>query len=78
MTMIEREVQRMENRPPAFDPVEQTRRAAMFRHFASINRFEGIVPNDLDERLFNLLATGKITNGEYLQICLAEARGTGE
>lgn len=76
MTLIEQKIQEFEARPAAFQDAEQSRRSAMLSHFSAINRFEGIVPSDTDERLFQLLATGKISKQEYLNLCITDARGT--
>lgn len=75
MTFIERKIKEFENRAPAFDDVEQNRRLAMLQHFSAINRFEGYIPSAIDKRLFQLLASGKISKQEYRQLCLDDARG---
>ena len=45
----------------------------MFEHFSAINKFEGIVPSSVDKRIFQSLATGKISKREYLDFCLIDA-----
>ena len=75
MTFLERKLSELEVRPVKCDRVEQERRAEMFRHFAIINKFEGIIPSPVDERLFSLLAAGKISKHEYLDLCLRDAQG---
>lgn len=75
MTLIERKIQEFEARPAAFHDAGRSHRAAMLSHFSAINRFEGIVPSDTDTRLFQLLATGKISKREYLDLCITDARG---
>ena len=74
MTLIEQRIQEFESRPAVFNNTEQSNRASMFKHFSAINRFEGIVPSPVDERLFQLLASGKISKQEYLNLCLTDAR----
>ena len=76
MTLIEQKIREFEARPATFHDAEQNRRATMFSHFSAINRFEGITPSDTDERLFQLLATGRISKQEYLELCITDARGT--
>ncbi len=76
MTFVEHKIQEFETRSPVFGKAEQSRRLAMLQHFSAINRFEGLVPSAIDERMFQLLATGKISKQEYIQLCLADARGT--
>lgn len=73
MTM-EQQIEVFERRPAAVNPAEQNRRARMQRHFSAINRFEGLVPTSTDERLFDLLASGKINECEYLELCIADAQ----
>lgn len=75
MTLLEQKIQEFEIRPAVFDNAEQARRASMFQHFSAINRFEGITPSIIDERLFKLLSTGKISKQEYIHLCLTDARG---
>jgi hypothetical protein len=75
MTLLERRLQELETRPVTFDLAEQQRRAARLQHLSTINRFEGIVPSATDERLFQLLAAGKVSKHEYLELCLADALG---
>lgn len=74
MSDVDRRIQEFELRPAACDSAEAERRAALLEHFSSINRFEGIVPSASDQRLFALLASGKISKAEYLDLCLADAR----
>jgi len=74
MSLIDQKIQEFESRPACFDKAEQASRAAMIQHFAAINRFEGIIPSATDKRLFALLASGKITKKEYLDLCIADAR----
>ncbi len=76
MTSLEQRLGILEARPALFGGAEERHRAAIFQHFAVINRFEGLIPSAVDERLFQLLATGKISKEEYLDLCLADARGT--
>lgn len=78
MTLFEQKLQECEIRPAIFDDAEQIRRASMFQHFSAINRFEGITPNAVDERLFQLLSAGKISKQEYIEFCLMDARGAVE
>ena len=75
MTLIEKKIRVFEARPAAFDSAEQQRRAMLFQHFSAINRFEGLVPSSVDERMFQLLAAGKVSKQEYLDLCLMDARG---
>ncbi|MCB1556361.1 MAG: hypothetical protein KDJ15_03515 [Alphaproteobacteria bacterium] len=75
MTFLEQKLNELEARPVQFDQAEQNRRVEMFQHFAVINRFEGIAATPLDERLFSLLAAGKISKPEYLDLCLRDAQG---
>jgi len=74
MTSIEKKIQEYETRPAAFDIAEQSRRISMLQHLSTINKFEGIIPSAIDERLFQLLATGKISKQEYIDLCLMDAR----
>jgi hypothetical protein len=76
MAPIERRIQAFETRPATVDSSERDRRVAMLQHFSAINRFEGIAPSAVDERLFQLLAAGQVSKEEYLGICLADALGT--
>ena len=76
MTSIEQRIQEFESRPAAFDSAEQSGRASMLYHLSVINRFEGVNPSPIDKRLFDLLAAGKISKQEYLDLCLTDARGT--
>jgi len=69
-------MQEYEARPAAFDSVEQSRRISMLQHLSVINKFEGLTPSAIDERLFQLLATGKISKQEYLDLCLLDAHST--
>ncbi len=69
-------IQEFETRPAAFNSAEQSSRTSMFRHLSAINKFEGITPTAVDERLFQLLAAGKVTKQEYLELCLLDAHGT--
>jgi hypothetical protein len=75
MTSIEQTLQALETRPATVDISEQRRRAFMFQHLSAINRFEGLVPSAVDERLFQLLAAGRISKQEYMDLCLVDARG---
>lgn len=72
MTLIEQRIREFENRPAVFDSAERSRRISLFRHFSAINRFEGLVPNAIDDRLFQLLAGGKISKQEFLDLCLTD------
>jgi hypothetical protein len=76
MTLIEQKLQEFETRLATFNDAEQDSRVCMLQHFSAINRFEGITPSPIDERMFQLLAAGKISKQEYLEICLTDARGT--
>jgi hypothetical protein len=76
MTWVEQKIQEFEQRPAVFDDAEQSRRAAMLRHFVAINKFEGLIPSSIDEHMLELLAAGKISKQEYLSLCLTDARGT--
>lgn len=75
MTLLDK-IQEFETRPASFNSAEQSNRVSMFRHLSAINKFEGITPSAVDERLFQLLAAGKVTKQEYLELCLLDARGT--
>ena len=75
MTTLEKEIQKFEKRPPAYSKVDQKQRTFLYDNFAAINKFEGIVPSAVDKRLFQLLIAGKITNHEYLKLCLTDAHG---
>lgn len=75
MNFIDHKLQEFEARAPTYDSVERTRRLAVMRHFSAINRFEGLIPGIVDERMFELLAAGQISKQEYLQLCIADARG---
>lgn len=74
MMFIESKIREFETRAPAFDSAEQNRRLAMLQHFSAINRFEGLIPSAVDERMFQLLAAGKISKQEYIQLSLDYAR----
>jgi hypothetical protein len=76
MTLIEQKIQEFEMRPAGFDSAEESSRASKLEHFSAINSFEGIVPSAVDKRMFQLLAAGKISKQEYLELCLTDARGT--
>lgn len=76
MTFIKNKIQEFEARTPAFDDAEQSRRLAMLQHFSAINKFEGYIPSAIDKRLFQLLASGKISKQEYLELCIAYARAS--
>lgn len=73
MTSMEQRIQELEFRPATFDSAEQTRRISMFQTLSAINRFEGILPSATDERLYGLLASGRIDKNEYLALCLTDA-----
>jgi len=75
MTLIEKKIREFEARPASFDSVEENSRVFMLQHFSAINRFEGLIPSAVDKRLFQLLAAGKISKQEYLDLCLMDARG---
>jgi hypothetical protein len=75
MTPIEQQLQEFEKRPAGFTDVEQQQRSLTYKHFSDINRFEGITPDSIDVKLFNLLIAGKISKSEYLELCLMDARG---
>lgn len=74
MTRIEQKLRTFETRPATVDVAEQNRRIDMLQHFSAINKFEGLLPSAIDERLFQLLAAGKISKHEYLDLCLSDAR----
>jgi hypothetical protein len=74
MTLFEKQIQQFEARPAAFGSVEEQSRAFMLQHFSAINKFEGVTPSPIDQRLFQLLAAGKISKQEYLDLCLIDAR----
>ncbi|MEZ5690496.1 MAG: hypothetical protein R3D71_02385 [Rickettsiales bacterium] len=74
MTLLEQKLQEFELRPAVYDAAEQHRRAAMYEHFSAINKFEGLFASELDNRLFALLAAGKVSKNEYLELCLTDAR----
>jgi hypothetical protein len=74
MSLIDQKIRAYEARPAQFDSTEQIQRSAMIQHFSAINKFEGIIPNSTDERLFSLLIAGKINKQEYLDLCLDYAR----
>lgn len=76
MTLLEQKLQEFESRPASFDAAEQNRRTSMLQHFMAINRFEGLIPSTVDKQMFQLLAAGKISKQEYIQLCLTDARGT--
>ncbi len=76
MNQIEQKLSEFEARPALYDKREQARRAQMFQHLAAINKFEGLMTDSIDEKLFALLATGKISKPEYISFCINEARGT--
>jgi hypothetical protein len=76
MTLIEQKIREFETRPATFDSAEQTRRVSMFQHLSAINKFEGLTPSAIDERLFQLLAAGKVSKQEYLELCLTDTCGT--
>jgi len=76
MTPFEKEIQKFEKRPATLAGAEQRRRASMYKHFSAINKFEGITTSPADERLLQLLISGKITKREYLDLCLIDARST--
>jgi len=74
MTLMEQKIEEFESRAAVFADAEKAMRASMFQHFSAINRFEGITPSAVDVRLFQLLAAGKISKQEYLELCLTDAR----
>lgn len=74
MKYVELKIQEFENRPRALSDSEERRRVDQLEHMSAINRFEGIVPGAIDKRLFRLLATGRVSTREYLDLCLADAR----
>ncbi len=76
MNQIEQKLSEFEARPALYDKSEQARRTQMFQHLAAINVFEGLETDRIDEKLFALLASGKISKPEYLALCIDEARGT--
>jgi hypothetical protein len=52
------------------------RRLQEFRNAAAMNRLEGAPESaEVEQQLFRLLATGRITEAEYLDICLTLAKG---
>ena len=73
MTLFETRIREWEARPANLDAAERARRIAALNHIAAINRFEGIIPTPDDQRLFDLLAAGKVSKHEYLELCLADA-----
>ena len=73
MTTFEQRIQKFESRPAAFDSAEESERASMLHHLSVINRFEGVNPSPIDKRLFDLLAAGKISKQEYLDLCLLDS-----
>lgn len=75
MTSLEKEIQKFEKRPPVYSKAEQKQRTSLYDNFAAINKFEGIVPSAVDQRLFQLLIAGKISKHEYLKLCLTDAHG---
>jgi hypothetical protein len=75
MTSLEYMLQTLETRPATVDSPEQLRRTALFQHLSAINRFEGLAPSAVDERLFQLFAAGRISKQEYMDLCVADARG---
>jgi hypothetical protein len=76
MNPLEKRIQEFEARPASVDAEREHDRVAMLEHFSAINRFEGLIPTAIDKRLFHLLAAGKISKQEYLDLCLSDARGT--
>jgi hypothetical protein len=46
----------------------------MFERFSVINRFEGITPGRTEQKLFELVSSGKITEKEFLDLCTADAQ----
>jgi len=73
MSLIEENIQEFEARTATSDSTEQHRYASRVQHFSAINKFEGIVPSHIDKRLFQLLAAGKISKQEYIDLCLIDA-----
>jgi hypothetical protein len=73
MTKIEQKITEFETRPATFQGEEQQQREARLSHLSSINRFEGLTPSLIDKRLFSLLAAGKVSKQEYLDLCLSDA-----
>jgi hypothetical protein len=75
VTTLEKRIQEFEARPASVDAAQEHDRASMLKHFSAINRFEGLIPSATDKRLFHLLAAGRISKQEYLELCLSDARG---
>lgn len=75
MTYFEQKISEYEQRPAAFSVGEQAQRFERIKTISDINRFEGISPSDKHKRLYPLLAAGKITKKEYLELCLIDAKG---
>lgn len=76
MNQIEQKLNEFEARPALYGEGEQARRTKMFQHLVAINKFEGLIADSIDEKLFALLASGKISKPEYIALCIDEARGT--
>ena len=74
MTAIEIQLTRFEHRNPRFDMKEQAKRVQLLDRLTAINRFEGIEAGPMDRRLFELLASGRISQKEFLDLCLEDAR----
>jgi len=74
MKPIQEKLKEFENRRPLFDGAEQKKRSHMLERFSTINRFEGITAGPTEQRLFKLLATGKISKSEFLDLCTADAQ----
>jgi hypothetical protein len=73
MTTTERKIEEFSQRKALHGTAEQKKRARMLERFSVINRFEGIVPDQTDRRLFELLASGKINKQEFLELCRNDA-----
>lgn len=66
-------IREFQDRKARWSGAEQEKRRRMLERFSVINRFEGITPGSTEQALFELLASGKINEKEFLDLCTADA-----
>jgi hypothetical protein len=76
MTLIEQRINEFEQRPLLLAAGELAGRKVIIDHFVDISRFEGLIPDGTDQRLFNLHSENKISKNEYLELCLLDAQNS--
>lgn len=74
MSTFEQQIEKFSKRPPAFSAREIESRWQQIKGFLSNSALEGQKTSPQDLKLYGLIAAGKITEQEYLNLCQSRYR----